>query len=113
LSQMSDLARRYHGRGFHCAQSVLAPFAREYGLPEDAGLQLSTTFVPRMGRLGDVCGALGGAFMAIGLKHGTVSRDGTRHGPHTRPPTNSYETWLGASKIAMGRCSAARCWGTT
>ena len=62
-----ELARQYHERGFNCAQSVLAPFAPDYGLSEETALRISTGFGSGMGRLCDVCGALTGAFMAVGL----------------------------------------------
>jgi C_GCAxxG_C_C family probable redox protein len=36
-----------------------------------------------MGRLCEVCGALTGAFMVIGLKHGKVITNGTKYGSDT------------------------------
>ncbi len=44
MSDKTELARQYHERGFNCAQSVLAPFAPEYGLSEDVALRISTGF---------------------------------------------------------------------
>ncbi|HET6845465.1 MAG TPA: C-GCAxxG-C-C family protein [Anaerolineales bacterium] len=87
MSQKTDLARRYHERGFNCAQSVLAPFAGDYGLDEPTALRISTGFGSGMGRLCEVCGALTGAFMVIGLKHGRQESDGTKYGPKTE---NTY-----------------------
>jgi C_GCAxxG_C_C family probable redox protein len=83
MTTKAELARQYHERGFNCAQSVLAPFAREYGLSEEAALRISTGFGSGMGRLCDVCGALTGAFMVVGLKHGRSEGDGTKYGPKT------------------------------
>jgi C_GCAxxG_C_C family probable redox protein len=87
MSQKTDLARQYHERGFNCAQSVLAPFAQENGLGEETALRISTGFGSGMGRLGEVCGALTGACMVIGLKHGRAESDGTKYGPKTE---NTY-----------------------
>jgi C_GCAxxG_C_C family probable redox protein len=87
MSQKTDLARQYHERGFNCAQSVLAPFAPEYGVSEEAALRISTGFGSGMGRLCEVCGALTGAFMVVGLKHGRSETDGTKYGPRTE---NTY-----------------------
>lgn len=87
MSDKTDRARQYHERGFNCAQSVLAPFASEYGLSEETALRLSTGFGSGMGRLCEVCGALTGAFMVIGLKHGRGESDGTKYGPRTE---NTY-----------------------
>jgi C_GCAxxG_C_C family probable redox protein len=36
-----------------------------------------------MGRMCEVCGALAGAFMVIGLKYGKDKTDGTRYGTQT------------------------------
>src|SRR5690606_21185680 len=55
-----------------CSQAVLTAFAPELGLDRDSALKVSGTFGAGMGRLGEVCGALTGAFMAIGLKYGRV-----------------------------------------
>ena len=65
-----ELAAQYHERGYGCAQSVLASFAGDYGLDEGLALRMATGFGSGMGRLCEVCGALTGAFMVIGLKYG-------------------------------------------
>jgi len=83
MSSKTELAKQYHDRGFNCAQSVLATFSQDYGLGEEAALKISTGFGSGMGRLCEVCGALTGAFMVIGLKHGRVISDGTKYGPNT------------------------------
>lgn len=83
MSTKAELARQYHERGFNCAQSVLTPFAGDYGLSEEAALRISTGFGSGMGRLCEVCGALTGAFMVLGLKYGRAESDGTKYGPKT------------------------------
>ncbi|MFW9818027.1 MAG: C-GCAxxG-C-C family protein [Candidatus Thorarchaeota archaeon] len=55
---------------FNCAQSVLSTFSPQYGLDQDIALKIATGFGGGMGRLGNTCGAVTGAFMAIGLKNG-------------------------------------------
>src|SRR5574340_429068 len=87
MSDKTNLARQYHERGFNCAQSVLTAFAAEYGLSEETALRLSTGFGSGMGRLCEVCGALTGAFMVVGLKYGRAESDGTKYGPRTE---NTY-----------------------
>jgi C_GCAxxG_C_C family probable redox protein len=62
---------------------VLAAFAQDHGLSEDLALRISTGFGSGMGRLCEVCGALTGAFMVLGLRHGKVLTDGTKYGPNT------------------------------
>lgn len=83
MSKKTEAAESYHARGYGCAQAVLAPFAEEFGLNEDVALRISTGFGSGMGRLCEVCGALTGGFMVIGLKYGKVNTDGTKYGTNT------------------------------
>jgi len=83
MSSKTELAKTYHERGYSCSQSVLAPFSQDFGLSEETALRISTGFGSGMGRLCEVCGALSGAFMVIGLKHGKVITDGTKYGTDT------------------------------
>jgi C_GCAxxG_C_C family probable redox protein len=68
---------------FNCSQSVFSSYATEYGLDRDTALRLATGFGSGMGRLQNTCGAVSGAFMVLGLKHGmgesgdTEARDKT------------------------------------
>ncbi|NEW83595.1 MAG: C_GCAxxG_C_C family protein [Mariniphaga sp.] len=56
--------------GNSCAQSVLYPFGKEYFKnPEDAA-RLAAGFEAGLAFRGEVCGAVSGAMMAIGLKYG-------------------------------------------
>lgn len=54
---------------FNCAQSVLTSFSEELGLTEDQTMSLGVCFGGGM-RKGEVCGAVSGAMMVIGLKYG-------------------------------------------
>ena len=83
MTKKTELAKKYHGLGYGCAQAVLASFAPDYGLSEEAALRISTGFGSGMGRLCEVCGALTGGFMVMGLKHGKVITDGNRYGSNT------------------------------
>jgi C_GCAxxG_C_C family probable redox protein len=83
MSAKTTLAKQYHELGYGCGQSVLASFAQDYGLNEETALRISTGFGSGMGRLCEVCGALTGAFMVIGLKYGKVITDGSRYGTDT------------------------------
>ena len=83
MSVKIELAKQYHDRGFGCAQAVLASFAQDYGISEETALGISTGFGSGMGRMCEVCGALTGAFMVIGLKHGKLITDGSKYGTDT------------------------------
>ena len=60
-------------RGYNCAQAVLSAYANDLGLSEDAALRLAGLFGGGMGRRGEVCGAVTGALMVLGLKFGSTT----------------------------------------
>ena len=55
---------------FNCSQAVLSAYAQEFGLDRRSALKISCGFGAGMGCMGETCGAVTGAFMVIGLKHG-------------------------------------------
>jgi C_GCAxxG_C_C family probable redox protein len=57
-------------RGYNCAQSVFSAFAEQRGVSGDLALRLSASFGGGLGRAGEVCGALSGALMVLGLEFG-------------------------------------------
>lgn len=70
MSVRAEKAAKLFGSGFNCAQSVLLAFARELGMDEKAAARISCPFGAGMGRAARTCGAVSGALMAIGLRHG-------------------------------------------
>lgn len=65
----------YFRKHFNCAQSVFTVFGTESGLTEDQCLKIACGFGAGMGRQQYTCGALTGAIMAVGLKHGKATGD--------------------------------------
>ena len=63
-----EKAVHYYESGYLCSQSVLAAYAKEYGLTEEQALKLGTCLGAGM-RMGEVCGACTGALMVLGLVH--------------------------------------------
>lgn len=55
--------------GINCAQVVLSQWAEELGYDREEGLRMAAAFGGGMS-LGDTCGAVIGALIAIGLKYG-------------------------------------------
>jgi C_GCAxxG_C_C family probable redox protein len=49
---------------------VLSSFGEDFGLDRERALRVAGTFGGGMARMGEQCGAVTGAFMAIGLKYG-------------------------------------------
>ncbi len=58
--------------GFSCSQAVFSTYGPELGLDHDIALKVATGFGGGMGRMGHICGAVTGAFMVIGLRHGRI-----------------------------------------
>ena len=56
--------------GFSCSQAVLSTYGTHFGLDREIALRVSGAFGGGMGRMGETCGAVTGAFMVIGLKYG-------------------------------------------
>ena len=72
MSRNSDEAVGLFSQGYNCAQCVLAACGGSLGLPREIALRVAGSFGGGIGRLGGTCGAVSGAYMAIGLKHAKV-----------------------------------------
>jgi C_GCAxxG_C_C family probable redox protein len=66
----ADRAVEEFRQGFVCSQAVFTAFSRDLGLDPEAALKLASPFGGGMARTGQTCGAVTGAYLAIGLKHG-------------------------------------------
>jgi C_GCAxxG_C_C family probable redox protein len=65
-----ERADQLHKQGANCAQSVACAFAEDVGADRAFTLRMATGFGSGMGRTGATCGALTGAFMALGIAYG-------------------------------------------
>lgn len=76
---MSDKVEKAVGcfqEGFNCSQAILSTYGGEQGLERETALRAAAALGGGMGGLGEVCGAVSGAMLVIGLKHGyTMPRD--------------------------------------
>ncbi len=63
-------ARRLFLEGYNCAQAVFCAFRDLTGMELDAAARLSSSFGGGMGRLREVCGAVSGALLALGMLRG-------------------------------------------
>ncbi len=66
----SDRAISKFVSGYNCAQSVFFAFCEDLQIDQDTALKIATGFGAGMGRKGEVCGAVTGAIMAFGARHG-------------------------------------------
>jgi C_GCAxxG_C_C family probable redox protein len=70
-------------QGYGCAQAVFTVFAPDFGLDRDTALRISQGFGAGMSCTDNICGALSGATMVIGLRYGSARADD----PATRDKT--------------------------
>ncbi len=72
MSSRIDVAAERFAKGFNCAQAVFSAYAPSFGVEDENALRISTGFGAGMGRLQETCGAVTGAIMVIGCRHGMV-----------------------------------------
>ena len=56
--------------GLSCSQAVFSAFAPDYGVDRETATRIASAFGGGMARSGNTCGAVTGAYMAIGLARG-------------------------------------------
>jgi C_GCAxxG_C_C family probable redox protein len=67
MTRHEKIAVDLFNQGYNCSQSVYCAFCDVTGMDRDEAFKISSAFGGGMGRLGEVCGALTGAFMATGM----------------------------------------------
>lgn len=73
----SRIAVDHFSKGFNCAESALLGLTEALGIESECVPRIATPFGGGMGRYGEVCGAITGALMAMGLKLGRQGGDDT------------------------------------
>ena len=72
---MIEQALSEYNSGFNCAQAVLVTYGAQLGLNREMALRVAGAFGSGMAQMGEVCGAVSGALMVIGLKYGKTSAE--------------------------------------
>lgn len=70
MTEESQFAVDQMKKGYSCSQAVLSAFAERFGLTQEQALKLAAPFAGGIGRQSQVCGAVSGGLMVIGLKYG-------------------------------------------
>jgi C_GCAxxG_C_C family probable redox protein len=70
VTDPSEIAVARFRQGFNCTQSVFVAFAPQLGMGEREALKLASPFGGGVARRGQICGAVTGALMALGLAEG-------------------------------------------
>ncbi len=74
LSKYSDRAVELFTSGKNCSQAVFVAFATDLGLTEEMALSISVGLGGGVGRMREVCGAISGSAMVVGLKYPELSK---------------------------------------
>jgi len=69
MSIKADAADARFASGFNCSTSVFTAFSEDYDLEEETAAKIACGFGGGCAS-GEICGAVSGAIMVIGLKHG-------------------------------------------
>ena len=81
MSNVETAVSRFEG-GYSCSQAIFSTYSGQLGVAEDTAVKVASGFGGGMGRMAATCGAVTGAFMALGLKHG---------GPDSEAKERTYE----------------------
>ncbi|MCR4909432.1 MAG: C-GCAxxG-C-C family protein [Lachnospiraceae bacterium] len=70
MSDHAESAKALFLKGYNCSQAVLCAFEDVTGFDRDTAARLSSSFGGGMGRMREVCGAVSGALMVLGIARG-------------------------------------------
>jgi len=66
-------AQNRFAQGFNCSQAVFSAYATQLGIDHETALKLASPFGGGVVRQGNVCGAVTGALMVLGLGRGNAT----------------------------------------
>lgn len=70
MDSKSKEARRYHQEGYNCCMSVVKPFIKEMDVDQEQLIKAASSLGGGLGYLREVCGAVSGMAIVLGLKYG-------------------------------------------
>jgi len=86
----ADTALASFNKGITCSSSVFAAFAGELGLDDKTAKKIGCGFGAGISRTGNICGAVSGAIMVIGLMYGKAEPGDTAATDRTRRLTRQF-----------------------
>ncbi len=90
MSQKVEDAIGMFKKGFICSQAVFSAFSEDYGLKKELALRIGNGFGGGIARRQELCGAVSGAIMLIGLKYGKIKEDGLEAHEKTYEMVNAF-----------------------
>ena len=91
MSKVEQAVACFKG-GFNCSQAILSTYGEAAGLERHVALKIATGFGGGMGNMGEVCGAVTGAIMVIGLMHGATKAEDMQAKERTRALVREFTT---------------------
>ncbi len=64
-----EQALELSSQNYNCAQAVFTTYAESFGISEDMAKQIASGFGGGIGKTENICGAISGAVMLLGLKY--------------------------------------------
>jgi C_GCAxxG_C_C family probable redox protein len=86
----SDDAHRCFMSRFTCSAAVFSAFSEELGLDPETARKVACGFGAGISKTGNMCGAVSGAIMAIGLKYGKTDAGDDASTEKTRALTRQF-----------------------
>ncbi len=80
----TDDALMAFNNGFTCSSAVFSAFADDLGLTGDLAKKIACGFGAGVSRTGNICGAVSGAILVIGLKYGKAEEGDNAANEKTR-----------------------------
>ena len=72
LEKRTKQALTYFNDGYNCSQAVFMAYSDLYDMDKELAAKISSSFGGGMGRLREVCGAVTGMFMVLGLHYPAI-----------------------------------------
>ena len=70
--EYAKIASGYYDSGYNCCQAVVLAYSDVLEIEKDVLLKMSSSFGGGMGKMGEVCGAVSGMFIVLGLLEGNT-----------------------------------------
>jgi len=95
---------------FTCSAAVFSAFSKDLNLDSDTAKKIACGFGAGISKTGNICGAVSGAVMVIGLKYGKTEAGDDAATEKTRALVRQFIQDFTKRTI---RFAARTCWGTT
>lgn len=102
MNPKTEIAVEKFLSGYNCAQAVLYAYGPGLGLDGETALKVATGLGGGMGGRGEICGAVTGGILALGLKHGRGGQEAKSVAQLAYQKTGEL---MGAFERVHGTCS--------